>query len=227
MGTVNRYLQRAAHRGFGWPLPADLDDAALEARLFPRAAPVHDRIRPDCAYIHRELKPDRVTLQLRWEEYARSIRTATAVPQFCEIYRQWTRRLRPAMRQVHRAGEKTFIDFSGKRPTLVDRRTGEPRPVELSSPRSAPAASPASRRTRPSSCQRLGVHRGRASVQNNWWQAPPVAHPNVMMCRSNSAQTRFGVRESRHPAQRVRLAIGAASRSLALDSTVPASPPAR
>ena len=35
------------------------------------------------------------------------------------------------MRQVHRAGEKTFIDFSGKRPTLVDRRTGERRPVEL------------------------------------------------------------------------------------------------
>ena len=30
-----------------------------------------------------------------------------------------------------RAGEKTFIDFSGKRPSLVDRRTGELRPVEL------------------------------------------------------------------------------------------------
>jgi hypothetical protein len=35
------------------------------------------------------------------------------------------------MRQVHRAGEKTFIDYSGKRPHLVDRRTGEERPVEL------------------------------------------------------------------------------------------------
>ena len=35
------------------------------------------------------------------------------------------------MRQVHRAGEKTFIDFSGKRPTVVDRRTGEVRSVEL------------------------------------------------------------------------------------------------
>ena len=35
------------------------------------------------------------------------------------------------MRQVHRAGEKTFIDFSGKRPTLVDRRTDELRRVEL------------------------------------------------------------------------------------------------
>ena len=35
------------------------------------------------------------------------------------------------MRQVHRAGEKTFIDFSGKRPALVDRHTGELRRVEL------------------------------------------------------------------------------------------------
>ena len=35
------------------------------------------------------------------------------------------------MRQVHRAGEKTFIDFSGKRPMVVDPRTGEARRVEL------------------------------------------------------------------------------------------------
>ena len=35
------------------------------------------------------------------------------------------------MRQVHRAGEKTFIDFSGKRPALVDPRTGVLRRVEL------------------------------------------------------------------------------------------------
>ena len=70
VGTVNRYLQRAAQRGLVWPLPAELDDATIEARLFPRAAPVHDRVRPDCAYIHREFKRDSVTLQLLWEEYA-------------------------------------------------------------------------------------------------------------------------------------------------------------
>ena len=51
--------------------------------------------------------------------------------QFCEIYRRWARTLRPSMRQVHRAGEKTFIDFSGTRPHLRDRRTGEQIPVEL------------------------------------------------------------------------------------------------
>ena len=130
-GTVSRYLQRAVRRGLGWPLPAELDDAALEARLFPRAAPAAGRARPDCAYIHRELKRDGVTLQLLWEEYAQVHPSGYRYTQFCEIYRQWARRLRPSMRQVHRAGEKTFIDFSGKRPSLVDRRTGELRRVEL------------------------------------------------------------------------------------------------
>ena len=130
-GTVSRYLQKTAERGFGWPLPTELDDAALEARLFPRAAPEHDRVRPDCAYIHHELKRDSVTLHLLWEEYAQVHPNGYRYTQFCEIYRRWAKRLRPSMRQVHRAGEKTFIDFSGKRPTLVDRRTGEPRRVEL------------------------------------------------------------------------------------------------
>ena len=121
----------AARHGLGWPLPADLDDAALEARLFRRPAPAPNRARPDCAHIHRELKRNGVTLQLLWEEYLAVHPSGYRYTQFCEIYRQWARRLRPSMRQVHRAGEKTFIDFSGKRPTLVDRRTGELQPVEL------------------------------------------------------------------------------------------------
>ena len=66
-----------------------------------------------------------------WEEYVQVHPDGYRYTQFCEIYRQWARRLRPSMRQVHRAGEKTFIDFSGKRPSLVDRRTGELRRVEL------------------------------------------------------------------------------------------------
>ena len=131
VGTVTLYLRRARALGLGWPLPADLDDAALEARLFPRAAPVRDRVGPDCGRIHRELTRVGVTLRLLWEEYAQAHPDGYRYSQFCEIYRQWARRLRPSMRQVHRAGEKTFIDFSGKKPTVVNRRTGEARPVEL------------------------------------------------------------------------------------------------
>ena len=84
VGTVNRYLRRAVEAGLGWPLPVELDDAALEARLFPRAAPVHDRVRPDRAYIHRELKRDGVTLQLLWEEYAQVHPHGYRRAQFCD-----------------------------------------------------------------------------------------------------------------------------------------------
>jgi len=34
--TVSECLQRAQAAGLGWPLPADLDDAQLEARLYPQ-----------------------------------------------------------------------------------------------------------------------------------------------------------------------------------------------
>ena len=35
------------------------------------------------------------------------------------------------MRQVHTAGEKTFVDYAGQRPPVVDPATGEIVPVEL------------------------------------------------------------------------------------------------
>lgn len=37
--TVYEYLVRAEGAGLSWPLPEDLDDEALEARLFPPPRP--------------------------------------------------------------------------------------------------------------------------------------------------------------------------------------------
>ena len=34
--TVQSYLERAARAGLSWPLPVDLDEAAIEAQLFTR-----------------------------------------------------------------------------------------------------------------------------------------------------------------------------------------------
>src|SRR5262249_43903105 len=52
-------------------------------------------------------------------------------PRFCDLYRRWLKRRGLRMRQVHRAGEKLFVDYAGQKPTLVDPTTGEVRPVEL------------------------------------------------------------------------------------------------
>ena len=132
LGTVSEYLGRARRIGLEWPLPGDLDDRALEARLGLAARPARrERALPDWQHIHQELKRVGVTLHLLWEEYREVHPDGYGYSQFCEIYRRWARKLKPTMRQVHRAGEKIFIDFSGKRPHWVNSRTGETVPAEL------------------------------------------------------------------------------------------------
>ena len=57
LGTVADYLGRAKQAGLEWPLPEDLDEAALEARLFPRAGPgSRERVAPDVERIHQEVE---------------------------------------------------------------------------------------------------------------------------------------------------------------------------
>jgi transposase len=132
LGTVTLYLQRAREAGLTWPLPEEMDEAALEARLLRRPrAPTGPRPQPDPAHIHQELKRVGVTLHLLWMEYLEDHPSGYRYSQFCEIYRRWAKKLDPSMRQRHRAGEKAFVDYSGKRPHIVDRRTGEEIPVEL------------------------------------------------------------------------------------------------
>ncbi len=91
----------------------------------PAVPPARDRVVPDWSQLHQELKKPGVTLSLLWLEYRAAHPNGYAYSQFCERYRRWARALKPSMRQVHRAGEKLFVDFSGKRPHLVDATTGE------------------------------------------------------------------------------------------------------
>ena len=78
--TVNDYLGRAASAGLKWPLPGDLDDAGLEALLYPSVvASVVTRPVPDWQRVHTELRRKSVTLQLLcgWST-GRLTRTGTA-----------------------------------------------------------------------------------------------------------------------------------------------------
>jgi transposase len=69
--TVAEYLRRAAVIGLAWPIPDELDDAALERRLFTQpgfhAGPTQPL--PDWSRVHTELRRRGVTLLLLGEEY--------------------------------------------------------------------------------------------------------------------------------------------------------------
>jgi transposase len=136
--TVSDYVARAAAAGMTWEVAEPLSDAEVEARLFRRVGQSEPPARApvDFAWVHRELSRVGVTLQTLWLEYREG--AAAAAPfkayeysRFCDLYARWRGKLAVSMRQVHRAGEKAFLDYSGKKPRIVDRVTGEVTEVEL------------------------------------------------------------------------------------------------
>jgi transposase len=132
-GAISTYLSRARAAGIGWPIPEELDDARLEALLFPppRGTPADQRPMPDWAWVHRELRCPNVTLALLWEEYRAGAPDGFGYSWFCDLYRGWAGRLKPTMRQVHLAGEKLFVDFAGRTAEVIDGLTGQIIPVQI------------------------------------------------------------------------------------------------
>lgn len=124
--TVQNWLGRAKVGGVGWPIPAHLDDLALERLLFP---PVGDsppeRPEPDCRWIWLELKRKGVTKLLLWQEYREAHPNGLQYSQFCAHYGRWSDDQRLVLRRDHKAGERAFVDFSGDGIPIVDLVTGE------------------------------------------------------------------------------------------------------
>ncbi len=125
--AVGDYLRRAAKADLCWPLPESLTDQDLERRLFPPplSIPSAERQVPDWSHIHSELKRKGVTQMLLWEEYQGDNPQAYRYSRFCDLYRQWRGKQKLSMRQVHKAGEKLFVDYAGQTLPIVDPHTGE------------------------------------------------------------------------------------------------------
>jgi transposase len=132
--TIQENLKRAAAAGLAWPVADDVTDDVLEQRLFGRAGAAigqRRRVEPDWAALARELKRPAVTMMILWEEYREINRDGYGYSRFCDLLRGFERRLSPVMRQHHVAGEKAFVDYSGKRIVIIDPTTGEIRDAEI------------------------------------------------------------------------------------------------
>src|SRR6266702_5922121 len=131
-GAVGMTVLRARATGLTWAQVEPLSDEALEARVYgPPPPPTRHRPVPDCAALHAERRKPGVTLELLHLEYLEQHPDGYRYTQFCEGYRRWLQRRGFSMRQVHRAGEKCFVDYAGKKPRLIEPTTGEVTEVEL------------------------------------------------------------------------------------------------
>ena len=131
-GAVASVIGRASGVGLTWDALEGVSDDALEQRLYgPKLSGRVARPLPDPAWIHTELRRAGVTLELLHLEYLQQQPEGYRYSAFCAHYRDWLGRQRLSMRQVHKAGEKLFVDYSGKKPEIVDAPTGVVRSVEL------------------------------------------------------------------------------------------------
>src|SRR5579859_3767509 len=69
VGAVSLALVRAGAAELTWEAVQSLDDAQLEAQLYPSVAAAAARPEPDCTWIHRERHRPGVTLELLHHEY--------------------------------------------------------------------------------------------------------------------------------------------------------------
>jgi len=130
--TVSEAVARARAAQLDWAAITAMSDAELEARLYPKPASGIERPLPDPATLDIELRKTGVTLRLLHHEYLEHNAVgAYGYTQFCAHYNGWKATQLLTMRQVHHAGDKLFVDYSGKKPCIIDVATGERIEVEL------------------------------------------------------------------------------------------------
>lgn len=132
IGSVYNVIKRFKATSLDWPSVCELSDDQLEQRLYETVTPPKsNRDMPSMEYVHQELHRAGVTLQLLHIEYLEQNPGGYKYTQYCEYYRRWLKKKKLSMNQIHPAGKRMFVDYSGKRPQIVVQETGECIKVEL------------------------------------------------------------------------------------------------
>lgn len=115
--TVREVERRARAVGLAWPLPEEMDDAAIRARLYPRAESRSAKFPIDHEKVDAELMRRGMTLTLCWNEYCKAAVASGGepyqYPAFCQLRRKWAEANALTMRVGCKCGEKTEVDWAG------------------------------------------------------------------------------------------------------------------
>ena len=131
--TVQDYVERASAAGLTSERVVELSDSELLIALGKKVHREYQRGGPevDWAWVGSELARPAVTLALLWEEKFKGVEGACSYSAFCRRYRKWGIKHEVTLRQVHRPGEKCFVDFSGLKVRYSNIDTGEVQEAEI------------------------------------------------------------------------------------------------
>ena len=132
--VVSEYLKKIKSSGLTYAAIQKMDDDTLMEILDSRLVDTSERFRilkarfPDMA---KELKRTGVTLLRLWEEYRQDDPDGYSYSQFCYHFQVWRDASETTMHIEHKAGDKMFADFAGKKLQILNRSTGELIDVEV------------------------------------------------------------------------------------------------
>ena len=130
--TVLEYEKRFHNSGLSWPVPDEMDDAALKRVVRkPREKGKPRRDLPDMTYLIEEMRKPHITLYLLWMEYREANPDGYSYTQFCYHYGEAKKKLDLTLRQFHKAGEKVFTDYAGNSLSITNPKNGLKTPVYL------------------------------------------------------------------------------------------------
>lgn len=130
---VNDTLAKLKQSGKTYEEIKHLSDSQLHD-LLTHAKPVSNKAEELAAqfpYVAKELKRPGVTRQLLWEEYLEKHPDGLRYTQFCYHFQQWQKDADVSMHIDHKAGDKMFVDYAGKKLELTDPKTGKKTPVDV------------------------------------------------------------------------------------------------
>jgi len=128
--TVKDYLRRLCAERVSYEQALAMENPVLEALVHPKPSSEAGRgkiVESRMDYYLGELnrKDAKVTRQILWEEYRREYPDGLCYTRFCDLVQRSVRATRAVMMQEHPAGEKMFIDYTGRKLSYIDRQTGE------------------------------------------------------------------------------------------------------
>ena len=134
LGAVQKITSRADSLSLDWEKIKRLDDQQLAGLFYPDAdTQVSSQFQcPDWHDVHQELRRAGVTRHLLWEEYTQTYPNSSySYAQYCILYQNWASKQKRSMRQIHKAGDKLFVDYAGQTVPIVDGSTGEIHPAQV------------------------------------------------------------------------------------------------
>lgn len=129
--TVSVYLDLLKVSGLAWSDILHESDEQIEQRIFRHPAKGSSRLHPDWAEVRLEFQKKGVTLLLLWNEYRKDNPDGLGYTQFTKYYKRYAKTLDPVMRFVHKAGEKTFVDYAGLTMEWLEPKTSEVRKAQI------------------------------------------------------------------------------------------------